>query len=315
MEYAMLGGTGIRVSRLCFGTLTLSPLQAKLPPEEARRVLLHAMRRGVNFFDCAELYGTYRVVGEAMRAWGEPVVVVGRSYAWTRKGMEASLHRALREFSRDYVDIFLLHEMESPANIRGHWEALEYLAEAKQQGLVRAVGISTHHVGAVETASAIDLIDVIHPLYNPPGIGIRGGSSDDMLAAIRRAARAGKGIYGMKALAGGHLVRDAENALRAVLAIPELAAVAVGMQSMVEVEYNTRIFSGQEVPEGLKVIVRRAGRRLHVEEWCRGCGECVKVCRFEALRIERGRALADRTKCCFCGYCAAACPEFCIKVV
>ncbi|MFZ5898063.1 MAG: aldo/keto reductase [Bacillota bacterium] len=315
MEYATLGKTGIRVSRLCFGTLTISPLQANLPPEEARRVLLHAMRRGVNFFDCAELYGTYRVVGEAMRAWGEPIVVVGRSYAWTREGMQASLYRALRELSRDYVDIFLLHEMESLANIRGHWEALEYLVEAKQEGLVRAVGISTHHVEAVEAASAIDLIDIIHPLYNPLGIGIRGGSAEDMLAAIRTAARAGKGLYGMKVLAGGHLIHDAENALKAVLAIPELAAIAVGMQSMVEVEFNTRVFSGQAVPEGLKVIARRASRRLHVEQWCRGCGECVAACRSQAIRMKRGRPLVDRGKCCFCGYCAAACPEFCIKVI
>jgi len=315
VEYATLGKTGIRVSRLCFGTLTISPLQANLPPEEARRVLLHAMRRGVNFFDCAELYGTYRVVGEAMRAWGEPIVVVGRSYAWTREGMQASLYRALRELSRDYVDIFLLHEMESLANIRGHWEALEYLVEAKQEGLVRAVGISTHHVEAVEAASAIDLIDIIHPLYNPLGIGIRGGSAEDMLAAIRTAARAGKGLYGMKVLAGGHLIHDAENALKAVLAIPELAAIAVGMQSMVEVEFNTRVFSGQAVPEGLKVIARRASRRLHVEQWCRGCGECVAACRSQAIRMKRGRPLVDRGKCCFCGYCAAACPEFCIKVI
>ena len=43
------------------------------------------------------------------------------------------------------IDLFLLHEQEV-INGKGHWEALEYLLEAKAKEMIRAVGLSTHHI-------------------------------------------------------------------------------------------------------------------------------------------------------------------------
>ncbi len=315
MQYKKLGRTGIEVSRLCFGALTIGPLQANLAVTEGAGIIRKALELGVNFIDTAELYCTYPYIREAVRGFGRDVVIVSKCYAYTYQDMKESVEKALKELNRDYIDVFMLHEQESILTIKGHWEAIEYLLVAKEKGVVRAVGISTHHVEGVLGAATVPEIDVIHPLINMAGIGIRGGGRDDMLAAIRTAVNAGKGIYAMKALGGGNLISRTEEAFNFALSIPGVASVAVGMSALDEVEYNVRFFCGRPVPDSLKSAVRRRPRRLHIEEWCCGCGSCIKKCRSGALSIVAGKAVVDRSVCVLCGYCAAACPEFSIKVI
>jgi len=310
-----LGRTGIRVSRLCFGALTIGPLQANLPLKEGAALIRKALELGVNFIDTAELYRTYPYINLALRGWPGEVVVASKSYAYTRRGMAQSLEAARRGLDRDVVDIFLLHEQESMLTIRGHWEAVEYLLEAKEKGVVRAVGISTHCVSGVTAAARLPEMDVIHPLVNVAGVGIVGRGVREMLAAIVEAAACGKGIYAMKALGGGNLIGRREEAFRFILSVPQITSVAVGMSCPEEVEYNVQLFSGRPVPEELKERTRLRRRTLHIENWCRGCGECVKRCPAGALSLVSGRAFVNEELCLLCGYCGSVCPDFCIKVI
>ncbi|GAW92664.1 aldo/keto reductase [Calderihabitans maritimus] len=315
MQYVRLGNTGLLVSRLCFGTLTIGPLQANLPLQEGVAVLRHALDSGINFIDTAKSYGTYRYIREALRYSKNKVIVATKSYDYTYTGMHQSVVEALEEMGLEYIDIFLLHEQESRLTLQGHRPALEYLLEAKEKGIVRAVGISSHSVEAVRAAAAMPEIDVIHPLVNQAGIGIRGGNLDDMLEAIKEAYRQGKGVYGMKALGGGHLISQVEEALKFAFSLPWVHSFAVGMQSIAEVEFNLALLEGRKPPP--EVLRHLGGRRrfLHIEEWCQGCGSCVERCPWEALEIVNGRAQVDPGICVLCGYCGAVCPEFCIKVI
>ncbi|MHB1042420.1 MAG: aldo/keto reductase [Eubacteriales bacterium] len=314
MQYRVLGRTGFKVSRLCFGALTVGPLQAGLPVAEGAGVIRRAIDYGVNLIDTAELYGTYSYIREALKGVEREVFIVSKCYAYTYQDMRESVEKALTSLGRDYIDIFLLHEQESLLTIRGHWEAVRSLMDLRANGLVRAAGISTHSVEAVLAAASIQEFDVIHPLFNLEGLGIRDGSREDMLRAIKLAAGAGKGIYTMKALGGGNLLERADDAFQYVLSFPEVSSVAVGMCTREEVDYNVRLFSGMPVPGGLKALVKRQPRRLHIEEWCRGCGDCVKSCTSEALSINGDRVVVERSRCRLCGYCSAACPDFCIKI-
>lgn len=314
MRYHELGATGLKVSRLCFGTLTICPLQLDLGITHGARLIREALELGVNFIDTAEMYDSYPQIREAMKGFPGEVIIASKSYAHSWEQMEQSLFHCLKGLQRDYVDIFLLHEQESAHTIRGHWEAIEYLVRAKEKGLVRAIGISTHFVAGVQGAASIPELDVIHPIINREGIGIQDGGVQEMLAAMEFATVMGKGLYGMKCLGGGHLIPQMEEAMDFILAVPGLAAVAVGMQTLEEVKYNVDLFADKKPDPKLAGMLKQRQRGLHIEQWCRGCGQCVEKCTAHALVVENGRAKVNPGLCRLCGYCASVCPEFCIKV-
>lgn len=314
MEYLELGQTGLYVSRLCFGALTIGPLQRGLAPIEGSKVIRRALELGVNFIDTAELYQTYDHIRLALEDFQleRQLVVTTKSYAYTREGMLHSLEKAQKGLGLDCIPVFMLHEQESSHTLRGHWPALEVLWEAKEAGVVGAVGVSTHHVEGVLAASAIPEIDVISPLINATGIGIQGGNREDMLSAITDADKRGKGIVAMKPLGGGHLLADWSVALDYLLVKPEIHSIAVGMKTIAEVESNVAFFEGRRDLPAPKLTTRR----LHIDDWCVGCGACVQACPNGALGVRNGKAeVVEREACVFCGYCGASCPEFAIKVI
>ncbi|NLY43461.1 MAG: aldo/keto reductase [Clostridiaceae bacterium] len=315
MEYRELGKTGIKVSRLCFGGLTVGPLQANLPLEEGAEVIAEAFRQGVNFIDTAEIYRTYPYIARALKQTSKPIVVASKTYAFDRKGAARSLDKARKELDRDYIDIFLLHEQESEWTLRGHREALEYFYECKAKGIIRAVGISTHHIAAVRAASRMDGIDVIHPIVNYKGIGIIDGTIDEMLQAIKEAYDRGIGIYAMKPLGGGNLIRNVEKCIDYVLNIPFIHSIALGMQSIEEVHVNISYFEGKPIDDKILYKLKERKRRLHIEEWCEGCGECVPACAHGAISVREGKLHLEDEKCILCGYCGSRCKNFAIKVI
>ena len=309
-----LGRSGLRVSKLCYGTLTMSPLQKNMLPEEGARLLVHAYERGVRFLDTADLYGTYPHIKLALKQ-APDYVISTKAYCYDRQTAQVALERAFKGIGRDYVDLFMLHEQESLYTLRGHEEALVYLAEQKQKGHIGAVGVSTHFCACVNAAPRFPMIDVIHPLINVEGIGIQDGSREDMERAIAAARAFGIGIFAMKPLGGGHLIASNRAALEYALNNPLLDSVAVGMQSIEEIDANAAFFEGSDaISEDMGVLSRRK-RRVMVHDWCEGCGRCKARCRQEAIEIVDGRAQIDSEKCVFCGYCARFCPQFCIKVV
>lgn len=315
MDYVKLGNTGLTVSRLCFGALTLGRLQANKTPEESSYIIAEALKSGINFIDTAELYGTYPHIREAIKLAKTTPVISSKSYAYTRQQAVDSVENARREMDLDVIDIFMMHEQESRLTLRGHREALEYYVEAKQKGIIRAVGISAHNVAAVEAAAEMQEIDVVHPIVNYMGLGIGDGTIDDMLAAIKKCSAAGKGIYAMKPLGGGNFIGEYQKCLSFVMNIPFIHSIAMGMQSVEEVRMNISTFEGRQADSGLLETLGKQKRHLHIDYWCEGCGRCVLRCGQGALRMENGKAVVDDSKCLMCGYCSSVCPAFAIKVV
>lgn len=311
MRMRTLGKSGLLVSQLCYGTLTMSPLQKNLSPEAGARLLIHAYERGVRFLDTADLYGTYPHIRLALRE-APDYVISTKAYCWDAPTTQAALERAFQGVGRDYIDLFMLHEQESLYTLRGHEEALVYLQKQKERGHIGAIGVSTHFVQCVQAAPRFPMIDVIHPLINRAGIGIQDGTREDMERAIQNARDFGIGIFAMKPLGGGHLISDNRAALEYAIGNPLLDSVAMGMQSLQEIDADVAAFEGDF---NLLDALKDRPRSIMVHDWCEGCGRCAERCQQKAIQVIDGRARVDSGKCVFCGYCARACPQFCIKVV
>lgn len=312
MQMVQLGASGLQVSKLCFGTLTMSPLQRNMTPAEGAQLLVYAYERGVRFLDTADLYETYPHIRLALKA-APDYVISTKAYCWDRETAQAALERAFRGLGRDYIDLFMLHEQESLYTLRGHEEALVFLEEQRRLGHIGAVGISTHYAGCVHAASRFPMIRVVHPLINIGGIGIQDGSREDMEASIAHARSFGIGIFAMKPLGGGHLMSSNREALSYALSSPLIDSVAVGMQSTAEIDANVALCEGIETEQ--MAALRHRRRQMMVHDYCEGCGRCAERCGQNAIAIVNGRACIDPKRCVFCGYCARVCPQFCIKVV
>ncbi len=320
MEYTTLGGSGLSVSRLCIGSLTVSPVQANLPPERAAEVLAYAFSRGIRFTDTAQYYENYPLIRRALALYGgEDIVISTKTYAYTREMAIEAVEQARQELNRDVIDIFMLHEQESYETLRGHREALEYLFECKARGIIRAVGASMHHIAAVR--GVIEMrrrgipLDVIHPIFNCAGYGIADGTIGEMQAAVAEAHALGIGTFAMKVLGGGHLFRDAASAFAFALNQPYVDAIAVGMQSEAEIDANIAYFESRAFPQAAEAVLKEKTRRLHIEDYCEGCGACVRRCAQGALTVSDGQAVCEAEKCVLCGYCSRVCPLFAIKVL
>ena len=316
MEMRTLGESKLRVSRLCYGSLTLSPLQHNYSLNQSSSLLLKALESGVNFIDTAEIYQNYFQINAALALHPYPVVIATKAYAYTREQAKFSLKKAQEELNREVIDIFLLHEQESSQTLQGHLPALEYWNECKEQGTIRAVGISTHYVSAVKAASHMKEVQVIHPLINLSSMGIRDGSAEDMMLALDEARNRGKGIYIMKPLAGGHLKERAKEALSFIRDEVPADAVALGMGTAEEIDYAVHFFSNQSVPEEIQdKITRKPRKLLHLPEECTTCRKCVESCPQGALSWNTAGPVVDHESCFFCGYCGAACPQFCWRII
>lgn len=308
MKYSSLGNTGLRVSQLALGILAMSPAQYSLSISEGRRMVDAAVSEGINFFDVAELYEGYQYLGHLNHR--DDVVISSRSYAYDRETMRQSIDLARKSLGRDNLHIFGLHEQESIHTLRGHKEAIDYLQECKSKGIIKAISVSTHYVDCVLAASRMPEIDVIFAILNIDGLGIRGGRREDMERALMQAHLAGKGIYLMKALGGGHLQERAREALSYARDFPYKDSVCVGLKDEEELSFALAVMEGRNTPHSLS-----RPKHLMVESWCEGCGECERTCGFGAITVVNGKATIDGQKCLMCGYCARVCPHFCVKVM
>lgn len=315
MKKNLLGRTGLAVTELCFGALPMGPLQANLPAEEGAAVIRKALEEGINFIDTAELYQTNQHIAQAIRGFDGEVIIATKSTASSYEAMEKSIHKALKELERSYIDIFLIHASRAGAGIfQERAGALKCLKDYKAKGLIRHIGISTHSVEAVHAAIGQEEIEIIFPIINMTGFGITKGSLQDMLAAIEKAHQAGKGLYAMKVLAGGNLLDKLKEAIAYVRAIEGISSLAIGMISAKELDVNLRVFRNETVPEEL-IKLSKSSKKLFVTRFCIGCGTCVKTCPNYALSLQDNKVVVDHAKCLLCGYCNPVCPEYALRLL
>jgi predicted aldo/keto reductase-like oxidoreductase len=316
MMKVTLGKTGLRINPLVFGTLPLGPLQAGLSAEEGGRLIRHALELGVTLLDTAELYGTYQHIRSALDGFVGDVRIASKTHAASAVQAREHVERALRELGVERLDIMHLHGARLSDPFVERAEVLDELLKMREEGKILHLGLSSHYISAMRKAAANEEIAAVHPLVNKTGMGILDGTAEEMAEAIKACSRSGKGVYAMKALAGGNLISEARASLRHVLRLPGVDAVAIGMLSKEEINANFDLCNGLAIDDTSWEILEKKRRRLKImEKFCKGCGQCVTACPSGALSLEDGKARVDEEQCVLCGYCAAACPEFMIRVI
>jgi aryl-alcohol dehydrogenase-like predicted oxidoreductase len=316
MKQVQLGTTGISLFPLIYGTLPLGPLQAGLSPAEGGQLIRYALERGVNMIDTAALYGTYPHIREGLAGWSGPVTIVSKTHAADAATARSHVEEALRELGRDRLDIVHIHGARLSDPFTDRAAVLEVLLRMREEGKIAHVGLSSHYIQAFRLALNHPEIEVIHPLINRTGMGILDGPAADMADAIAACARAGQGVYAMKALAGGNLISEARQSLAYVAALDGVHGVAIGMLSQEEIDANIAFFESGVADDAIWNRLESRRRRLKIMElFCRGCGQCVETCGSKALSLVEGKAVVDESACILCGYCGAACPDFMIRVV
>ncbi len=186
MEYTRLGRTGLKVSRLCLGTMNFGPLTTE---PDSFAIMDKALELGINFFDTANVYGWKRGEGITENILGrwfaqgdkrrEKVVLATKVYGamgdWPNENKLSALHirravdESLRRMQTDYIDMYQMHHIDCDTPWEEIWQAMDVLV---QQGKILYVGSSNfagwHIAQANEAAKARHFMGLVseQSLYN-----------------------------------------------------------------------------------------------------------------------------------------------------
>jgi 1-deoxyxylulose-5-phosphate synthase len=238
-DIVTLGKTGIQVSRLALGTGTMgmnhrSNQTRKLGLKGFADLLNAAYDQGLNFWDSADQYGTHPHLKEALRRVPrEKVVILTKTHATTADEMKSDLDRFREEIGTDYIDIMLLHMMTEsnwPSKKQG---AMEVLAKAREDGIIRAHGVSCHSLEALEAAANSDWVQIDMARINPKGVAMD-AEVPAVVKVVQQMHGNGKGIIGMKIFGAGELCDRIDECLKYVLGLDCVDAFTIGQESQNE---------------------------------------------------------------------------------
>jgi len=145
MQYRELGNTGLKVSIIGLGCGLLGDAtKTKLPLEIVQKSLDY----GVNYFDTAQAYGGSEIkLGQGLGDDRKKVYISSKTMAKTKEEAWKNIHESLERLQTDYIDNYHLHCLEDKRDIDvrlGSGGALEALIEARDQGLIRHIGCTSH---------------------------------------------------------------------------------------------------------------------------------------------------------------------------
>jgi len=159
MDYVNLGSTGLKVSRLCLGTMTYGSKKWRewvLEEEESRPFIRRALELGINFFDTADVYSlgvSEEIVGRALKEYGpgrDRVVIATKLFnpmgddpnqrGLSRKHIRHAAENSLRRLGTDYIDLYQIHRFDPATPVE---ETMEALNELVREGKVLYLGASS----------------------------------------------------------------------------------------------------------------------------------------------------------------------------
>jgi predicted aldo/keto reductase-like oxidoreductase len=153
------------------------------------------------------------------------------------EAVRPKIEEYLRLFGTDHIDILLIHCMTS-----GDWNTnrthyMEGFSRAREEGLVRRVGVSCHGLEALRTAASEPWVDVIMARINPFGTNMDGPPAQ-VREILHLARENGKGVIGMKIFGEGRHVTEPEReaSIRHAIHEARVHAMTLGLQSIAQMD-------------------------------------------------------------------------------
>ena len=314
MQSVRLGKTGLTVSKNGFGAL---PIQ-RVGMKEACEILRAAYDGGINYFDTARFYTDSEAkIGEALSDVRKNIIISSKTMSTETDAFWRELECSLTLMKTDYIDIYQFHNPSfcpRPEDKTGLYEAM---LSAKEQGMIRHIGITNHRLGIAEEAVRSGLYETLQFPFS-----YLASRKEEELVRLCEAEDVG--FICMKALAGGLITRS--DVAYAYLAGFPVAPIW-GIQRMSELsEFLSYNDNPPALTEERLGFIKREREEL-AGDFCRGCGYCmpcpagieINNCARMSLMLRRAPSAASLTTesqakmkkiedCINCGACRSKCP-------
>lgn len=248
VDRRVLGRTGARVSILGLGLGSAFTTPHGGKPEEAAAILEAAFAHGINYWDTARQYGpSEELIGPSVEKHRADIFLVSKTQKRSYDGYKRELETSLKNLRTDHLDLYHIHSLDPKKDTDlGIIEkgALKAAREAKEQGIIRNIGI-TGHSGAVILMDAIkqfdpDCIMTTFPCTRPDG----GQYEDELLPlAIERKM----GVIAMKTV---RHARDADlkgtDLIKYALSLQGISVGNVGLDTLSHLEENAAMVTNFE---------------------------------------------------------------------
>ena len=320
MKEIMLGRTGLKVKSLGFGGI---PIQ-RVSEEEAVEVVRRCYDLGLNYYDTARGYtNSEECIGKALEDVRDRVILATKSHKRTAEGIKRELEISLKNLRTDCIDVYQLHNVQTEeqwSQVRAPGGALEAVEEAKKQGKINHVSVTSHNPDLAVDMIKTGLFETVMIPYNY----LTTKPADELLPTCK-ALNVGTII--MKPFGGGAF-SNANTALKYVLSNQDCDLVIPGMMSVAEVEENIGVWMGDHtLTDEEHTLIERDKERLG-DQFCRSCNYCQPcpqgipistILRTESQVLRRMGWTESRVNsvkeakekletCIHCGECESRCP-------
>jgi len=250
-DWVTLGKSGVKVTRLAFGTGTFGGrVQRELGQEQFTRLVRHAYDRGIRFFETAESYhGMPEMLSIALKGIPRDSYKLMTKYSTPRSVYEAktTIDQFRKQLNSEYFDILLLHCMRQPTWSQDFARAADDLSEAKSNKVILAQGASVHGLPALQTFPGNQWLDVAMIRMNHNGTRMdtpttrdvdQPGDVDQVVANTKEVHQQGAGVISMKLVGEGRFTtpEDREAALKFTMNLGCVDSVTIGFKSTAEID-------------------------------------------------------------------------------
>jgi 1-deoxyxylulose-5-phosphate synthase len=247
-DLVTLGNSGVKVTRLAFGTGSFSgKVQRDLGQEQFTRLVRHAHERGIRFFETAESYsGMHQMLGVALKGVPRDSYQLMTKVTTNGADPQTKIDDLRKQANTEYFDIMLLHWQHTPSWPTDSLRWQDGIAEAQSKKVVLARGASMHGLPALRQAPETRWLEVAMIRMNHKGVRMDAedydteglGNVSEVVTHVKQVRKEGMGVISMKLVGEGAFTarEDRQAAMKFAFRNAGVNAVTVGYKNTAEID-------------------------------------------------------------------------------